>query len=47
METINIQQKTKILFEKIRFNLRVKEKKFRTQDEVLIILINKFKQSKK
>jgi len=43
METINVTQKTKDLFEQERFKLRMKEKRNIFQDEFVNILLSKLK----
>jgi hypothetical protein len=44
METINIEKKTKLEFEKERFNLRMKENKIISQDEFIEILIKNWRE---
>ena len=46
METINVTQQTKDIFEQERFRLRMKEKRNIFQDEFIKILIKKFKEEK-
>ena len=45
-QTIQVKQDTKDRFEKVRFKLKLKEKKLVTQDKFLEILLNTYRDKK-
>lgn len=42
-ETLKVEEEVKLKFDKLQFDLKIKEKKKRTQSEIINMLINFFK----